>query len=140
MNKKQPCHSDCGSEGGCRCRGGLLRGFIQPRLLFLLAQHPAHGYELMEALNKSENMASADAGNLYRMLNNMESHGFVRSQWDVGESGPARKVYELTETGRADLAVWVAGLREAQGRLADFIAEYEKFTSHEGKKGDEPQK
>jgi poly-beta-hydroxybutyrate-responsive repressor len=140
MNKKHGCHSDCESEGGCRCRGGLLRGFIQPRLLFLLAQHPAHGYELMETLNKTEDLASADAGNLYRMLNNLESHGFVHSQWDVGESGPARKVYELTEAGRADLAAWVEGLRQAQSKLADFISEYEEFTAREGKKGNEPKK
>lgn len=139
MNKKQPCHSDCESEGGCRCRGGLLRGFIQPRLLFLLAQHPAHGYELMEALNKTENLASADAGNLYRMLNNLESHGFVRSQWDVGESGPARKVYELTEAGLDNLDSWVTDLKNARDKLTEFISEYENYLHIERKRKNESQ-
>ncbi len=139
MNKKQPCHSDCESESGCRCRGGLLRGFIQPRLLFLLSQHPAHGYELMEALNKTENLASADAGNLYRMLNNMERHGFVRSQWDVGESGPARKVYELTEAGLENLDSWVTDLKKARDKLTEFISEYEDYLLIERKRKNESQ-
>lgn len=139
MNKKEPYHSDCESEGGCRCRGGLLRGFIQPRLLFLLAHHPAHGYELMEALNQVENLASADAGNLYRILNNLENHGFVRSRWNVGESGPARKVYELTEAGLDNLDSWVTDLKNAREKLTDFISEYENFLLIERKRKNESQ-
>jgi len=139
MNKKHICESDCKHDGGCRCRGGLLRGFIQPRLLFLLARRPAHGYELMETLNKTEDLASADAGNLYRMLNNLESHGFVHSQWDVGESGPARKVYELTEAGLDNLDSWVTDLKNARDKLTEFISEYENYLHIERKRKNESQ-
>jgi len=133
------CGSDCNHEGGCRCRGGLLRGFIQPRLLFLLAQRSAHGYELMEILNKAGNLASADAGNLYRILNNLEEHGFIKSHWDMGESGPARKVYALTEAGLDNLNGWVADLHKTRDQLSDFIMEYEKFMQTERTKENEPQ-
>lgn len=117
-----------------------MRGFIQPRLLFLLAQHPAHGYELMEILKNDDRLASADAGNLYRMLNNLEGCGFIKSQWNASESGPARKVYALTEAGRADLAAWMESLRRAQKKLVSFIAEYEEFSALQDKQREKPKK
>jgi PadR family transcriptional regulator, regulatory protein PadR len=133
------CQDDCRPSCGCRCRGGLLRGFIHPRLLFLLAGHPAHGYELMEALNKAGHLASADAGNLYRVLNHMEKSGLILSTWGMGGSGPARKVYSLTDTGRESLRAWVEELRQARLKLSDFIKEYEEYLTVERKKENEPQ-
>ena len=48
----------------CHCRGRRVHGFVQPRLLLLLAKEPAHGYELMDALSEEAN-AGLDLGNLY---------------------------------------------------------------------------
>jgi len=42
------------SAGRCHRHGGRVRSFIQPRLLLLLAEKPAHGYELMERLGQEE--------------------------------------------------------------------------------------
>ena len=41
---------------------------------------------------------------LTRMLDALEAEGLVASRWEVQASGPARKVYALTETGQQELA------------------------------------
>jgi poly-beta-hydroxybutyrate-responsive repressor len=102
-----------------------VRGFIQPRLLLLLARKASHGYELMEELRSmpgSENLA--DPGMLYRTLRQFEEAEVVRSTWDTGGRGPARRVYELTDLGREQLEYWVADVRQTRARLDDFLAEY----------------
>jgi len=123
------CGTDHKPSRGCRCRGGLLRGFIQPRLLLELARQPAHGYELMETLDKNDDMIAADPGNVYRMLRSLEDDGLVRSNWDTSNAGPARRVYTLTAEGIEFLDAWVVNLREARKRIDHFLLEYEDHLS-----------
>jgi PadR family transcriptional regulator PadR len=109
-----------------------MRGFVQPRLLLHLARKPAHGYELMEALGAADDPAP-DPGTLYRTLRGLEEDGLVRSAWETGESGPARRVYELTEQGVEFLHAWAASIRGTRAQLDRFLAEYEK--QFQGKTG-----
>ena len=78
--------------------GGRVRSFVQPRLLFLLARKPAHGYELMEQLGEGEG-AAIDTALLYRTLNRFQADGLVSSTWDTEVPGPARRVYESLPKG-----------------------------------------
>ena len=43
-------------------------------------------------------------GTIYPILNDLEKQGIVRSSWVAGDTGPQRKAYELTATGREVLA------------------------------------
>jgi len=126
------CEQSHKSSAGCRCQGGILRGFIQPKLLLQLAKQPAHGYELIETLGRIGDLASADSGNLYRILRSLEDDGFVCSNWDTDGAGPARRIYELTESGLESLEKWVANLRDAKKRIDDFIGEYEAHFNDDG--------
>jgi PadR family transcriptional regulator PadR len=112
---------------GCRCSCEI-RGFIQPRLLLLLAKKPSHGYELMEALRRipgSQNLS--DPGMLYRTLRQLEQSEVLRSAWDTGGRGPARRIYELTEIGREQLETWAAEIRKTRTHLDEFLATYESI-------------
>ena len=120
------CEGGQGSAEGCHCRGGRIRGFVQPRLLLQLTQKPAHGYELMEALGAAADDPAPDPGTLYRTLRGLEEDGLVRSTWETGDSGPARRVYELTEQGIEYLHAWAASIRATRARLDRFLAEYEE--------------
>ena len=123
------CDEGRGRGRGCRC-GCQVRGFIQPRLLLLLAQKPAHGYELMDALRSvqgDENLS--DPGLLYRTLRQFEVDGLVTSSWDTEGHGPARRVYHLTDAGREYLDVWAADIRATRGRLEQFLAEHESLAA-----------
>jgi PadR family transcriptional regulator len=98
--------------------------FAEPAVLFLLAERPAHGYELLEQLPELTG-ERADMGNLYRFLRLLESEDIVRSAWDDDASGPSKRVYELTDEGRALLAEWAGALRDARERIDRFLTTYE---------------
>ncbi|MFW6135741.1 MAG: helix-turn-helix transcriptional regulator [Chloroflexota bacterium] len=123
-------------HGHCHCRGGHVQGFVRPRLLLQLSKRPAHGYELLEVL-ESENLPTPDPSTLYRTLRQFEKDGLVRSTWDTSSSGPARRVYELTDEGVEYLHAWAVNIRRIRRRLSTFLDEYEtRFQI--GEEGGEP--
>ena len=130
-NEHHRRHGD-GPETCCP-PGGRVRGFIQPWLLLLLAQRPAHGYDLMDRLGQLEDTPEADPGFLYRTLRQFEEDGLVRSTWDTEGGGPARRVYALTNEGREYLHAWAVNIRRTRERLDRFLAEYESQFHAEGR-------
>lgn len=118
------CDNCSDPSATCRCRGRRVPGFLQPRLLLKLAQKPAHGYELMDALGQQDEIGP-DPGNLYRILRNLEDDGLVSSSWDTDHPGPARRVYQITNEGLNNLHVWAVEIQDACQRLAVFLSEYE---------------
>jgi poly-beta-hydroxybutyrate-responsive repressor len=125
MTSEEPEGRECGK--GCRCQCQV-RGYIQPRLLLLLAQASAHGYELMEELRSvpdEENLS--DPGLIYRTLRQLEVEGFLTSSWDTEVRGPARRVYQITSAGREYLDLWAANIRSTRERLAQFLTEYDSL-------------
>ena len=80
-------------------RGFFRSGEVRLALLSLLADEPGHGYELMKRLeDRSGGLYRASAGTVYPVLQQLEDEGLVR----VREAG-GKKVYELTDAGRAEL-------------------------------------
>ena len=76
--------------------------------LALLANGPAHGYELKQELERRFDavLAPLNAGQVYTTLQRLERDGLVA---DAGIAADARnkKVYELTSEGRKALVEWV---------------------------------
>jgi len=74
---------------------------IEPSVLYLLATGTAsHGYQLAEQANQlglAETII--DPAAVYRCLRALEADACVISDWDTTGSGPARRVYRLTEIG-----------------------------------------
>jgi poly-beta-hydroxybutyrate-responsive repressor len=121
------CNEGQGHDRGCRCQ---VRGFIQPKLLLLLAQKPTHGYELMDALRSVQgNENLSDPGMLYRTLRQFETDGLVTSSWNTDAHGPARRVYQLTDSGREYLGLCAADVRATRDQLNQFLAEYESVVA-----------
>jgi poly-beta-hydroxybutyrate-responsive repressor len=107
-----------------------VRGFVQPRLLLLLAQKPAHGYELMDHLRSVQGDESlSDPGLLYRTLRQFEVDELVTSTWDTDGRGPARRVYQITNAGREYLDLWVTNIHATRDRLGQFLTEYESLAA-----------
>ena len=118
-----------GHGRGARCRAGpggwriraRVERFTEPALLLLLRERPAHGYELLEQLPSVLGEERVDMGNLYRLLRALEEDGLVRSHWNAGPPGPARRTFELTEAGHELLAAWLGALERAQHRISLFL-------------------
>jgi PadR family transcriptional regulator PadR len=100
--------------------------FTEPALLLLLSERPAHGYELVEQLEQLAPGERVHLGNLYRALRALEHEGLVASHWDADAPGPAKRVYELTDTGRTVLGEWAGALRRARDRIDVFLTRYEQ--------------
>lgn len=111
----------------CYCphprQGAVVQGFVQPLLILLLLEEPAHGYELTSRLGEF-GLADADPGGIYRNLQKLEADGFIESTWDTTGSGPARKVYRVTPEGRDFLDTWVGALMRNRQLLEAFIDRY----------------
>jgi PadR family transcriptional regulator PadR len=81
----------------------LRKGVLVYMVLGLLNKEEMYGYSLISALSKkmSANMAE---GTIYPLLNRMVRGGNVRFDWRIMESGPARKYYQITDSGKQFLA------------------------------------
>jgi poly-beta-hydroxybutyrate-responsive repressor len=95
-------------------------------LLLLLHCAEGHGYELVDGLGEfGFDQNPVDSSTVYRILRVLEERGFVTSHWDTDSSGPARRVYRLTEQGDHYLAWWVEDLRETDRVLHHFLETYD---------------
>lgn len=118
----------------CRGRGGgvgspwqvraRIERVVEPGLLLLLRDRPAHGYELVAGLGDLLPGERVDLPNLYRILRALEADGLVRSEWRADAPGPARRTYELTADGRRLLDAWASALELTRGRLDSFLQRY----------------
>lgn len=101
---------------------------IQAQLLLLLAEKPAHGYELIQRLNEADfTNGEVDVATVYRNLRRMDQEGLLTSRWEAGPAGPARRLYTLTPRGRQVLKAWAAGVSQEKERLENFLRRYQDY-------------
>ncbi len=106
----------------------LPKNFLRPCLLLLLRERPAHGYDLLERLEPL-GVSRADPGRLYRALRVLEKEGLVHSAWESSESGPDRRIYELTRPGMEALHVASQALLQTNTVLNAFLSRYSEFVA-----------
>ncbi|HET6214076.1 MAG TPA: PadR family transcriptional regulator [Micromonosporaceae bacterium] len=88
-------------------------GRLRLYLLKLLAEGPKHGYELIRLLeNRFLGLYAPSAGTIYPRLARMETEGLV-----THTAAGGRKVYEITEAGRAELRGRAAELAELETEI-----------------------
>ncbi len=79
---------------------------LTAHLLAMLNGWSAYGYELAQRLEES-GLGNYNKGSIYRILRQMEDSGLVSSNWDTSKDGPARRIYDLTDTGSLFLKNWM---------------------------------
>ena len=102
----------------------LPRSYLRPCLLLLLAEDSSHGYELLEQLREL-GLRIAEPGGMYRALRSMDEDGLVRSWWEPSQSGPARRLYVITDEGRASLKAWIGEIIDTRRRLDELVQRHE---------------
>jgi len=122
-------HGRRGDEDGCGPRGfrhgppwmhGMVgpgpraeRGEVRYLVLDALKDQPRHGYEIIQAIEeRSQGRYRPSAGTVYPTLQLLEELGHVRCQEEGG-----KKVYAITDEGRADLNGHTDEVEEAYGRF-----------------------
>jgi len=96
-------------------------GLLPLVVLKLLSEKPMHGYQIAEEIFQRIGYRMA-LPPIYMALRRLESRGFVRSEWITGSSGPARRIYHITEEGKALLESRIKRLRIIK-KLADIVLE-----------------
>ena len=83
---------------------------------------PLHGYALIKELSDSTGgTLQTKPGTIYPILNQMEDAGLIRGQWAEAESGPVRRVYELTRDGGRVLALAATKWTDVQAGVQDAL-------------------
>jgi PadR family transcriptional regulator, regulatory protein PadR len=85
----------------------LRKGVLELCVLALLSRGDAYGYEIASRLAKGIGMGE---GTIYPLMRRMQADGLVETYLVESPSGPSRKYYRLTASGRtsfqAQLAEW----------------------------------
>ena len=91
-------------------------GMREPTYFLLagLLDGPRHGYAIAQlARELSDGRVGLSAGTLYGALERLSDQGLIRPVEEVRVGGRRRRVYDLTEEGRAQLVEEAQRLREA---------------------------
>ena len=88
-------------------RDGLLtqmrKGALEYCVLALLRDTERYGFELVKALGQVDGLVVSE-GTIYPLLSRLRRDGLVDTTWQESESGPPRRYYRLTRSGRRALA------------------------------------
>ena len=81
------------------------KGDLETLILGALQHESLHGYEISKRIRAASPEAlSVAEGRLYPALHALERDGLVTATWVPCEGKPAKKVYTLTDSGKAELA------------------------------------
>lgn len=121
----------CAHTGPCGCAMGHVSRLVEPVVLFLVARKgQAYGYDLAADLPRYAPAAGPDRTALYRCLRQLEANGHLESKWELPDAGPARRVYRVTDSGRAHLQEWMSVVEQLAGSLERLAAEARSLFSH----------
>lgn len=88
-----------------RTRVELLQGTLDLLILRTLLFGPAHGHGIGKHIRTmSEDVLRVETGSLYPALHRLEAQGWISSAWQLSDKGKRAKYYQLTRSGRAQLA------------------------------------
>ncbi|MCT2542761.1 PadR family transcriptional regulator [Streptomyces atratus] len=94
-------------------------GRLRLYLLKLLDEAPRHGYEVIRLLEERfQGLYAPSAGTVYPRLAKLEAEGLVTHATEGG-----RKVYSITDAGRAELAGRTGELADLELEIRDSVAE-----------------
>jgi PadR family transcriptional regulator PadR len=94
----------------------MRRGTLQYCVLALLAAEERYGFDLVRALAEMDGMVTSE-GTIYPLLSRLRREGLVASTWRESTTGPPRRYYRLTRSGRTALD----GFRREWSRFRDAV-------------------
>ena len=97
--------------------GPIRRGLLEFILLKIIARDKVYVADVLKKLNATE--FATQEGTLYPLLSKLRREGMLEYEWQESESGPPRKYYELTKTGKEQLRE----LQNYWGRINKTIEE-----------------
>jgi PadR family transcriptional regulator PadR len=96
-----------------------------------LATEPMYGYQIARLIeSQKETLPMLKQGALYPVLRSLEASGLLESRVEPSVSGPPRRYYSITDSGRKTLERW----KELWGRMETFVNDIMKGESDDKKR------
>lgn len=84
----------------------LLPGTLDMLILRTLQKDRLHGWMISERIQQtSADVLQVNQGSLYPALHRLEHRGWIEAEWAVSELGRRAKYYQITTSGRRQLAI-----------------------------------
>lgn len=99
----------------------MRRGTLQYCVLALLAEQERYGFDLVRELAAVDGMVTSE-GTIYPLLSRLRRDGLVESSWQESPTGPPRRYYRLTDTGRTALGGFLAEWSRFRNAVDHFLA------------------
>jgi PadR family transcriptional regulator, regulatory protein PadR len=77
----------------------LRRGVLEYCVLGLLEEREYYGHELVQRLKRADGLLTSE-GTIYPLLARLRREAQVMTEWQESASGPPRRYYRLTDSGR----------------------------------------
>ncbi len=113
------------------------RDILAPFVLLAVSLQRAHGYVIEDYL-RALGLFGITMSTLYRTLRQMEKDGFLESTWEPGPTGPARRVYTITDSGHVWLDSSAAMLTAYRDTIDRFFGLYDAGPGASRRKPGEP--
>jgi PadR family transcriptional regulator, regulatory protein PadR len=82
--------------------GAIRKGLLEFLVLKVISADRVYVADMLKKLSETE--FATQEGTLYPLLSRLRRDGLVDYEWKESDAGPPRKYYELTASGRAQLA------------------------------------
>jgi PadR family transcriptional regulator PadR len=98
---------------------GLRRGTLEFCVLAMVEEKDRYGTEIVRRFGEEKSLTASE-GTLYPLLSRLRRLGWLDSRWSESPTGPPRRYYALSDSGRAALqhfrTEWVS-FRQTVDRL-----------------------
>ena len=100
----------------------LPQGTLDLLILKTLALAPQHGWAISERIEQvSSDVLSIKQGSLYPALHRLERRGWIRAKWGTTQNNRQAKYYELTNSGRKQLAAGETAWRKLIAAVGQIL-------------------
>jgi len=113
------------------------RDILAPFVLLAVSLQRSHGYGIEDYL-RALGLFGITMSTLYRTLRQMEKDGFLESTWEPGPTGPARRMYSITDAGNVWLDSSAAMLNAYRDTIDRFFGLYGAGPAASRDRPDEP--
>ncbi|MGN6606959.1 MAG: PadR family transcriptional regulator [Jatrophihabitans sp.] len=94
---------------------------LEHAILVSLSERASTGYELARRFDKSiGRFWTATHQQVYKVLGRMDEAGWVTAEQVAQEGRPDKKVYRVTDAGRAELRAWIGAPTEPEVGRSDL--------------------
>ena len=103
----------------------MRKGVLEYCILSVLKDDDAYVAEILSTLKDAKLLVVE--GTIYPLLTRLKNAGLLNYRWEESTSGPPRKYYGLTETGKLFLKELTTTWNELQNAVNDCQADVTKF-------------